>query len=300
MKYSVIIVTYNRINLLQECIECVLSQTRKFDEIVVVDNLSTDGTREYLKKNYTDSNKVRLIFNKKNLGGAGGFKKGLQNVSKDMDYVLLIDDDAMLSKDFLELINGNIDENIYAYSGTVKTEGIIDTSHRRILFDKIFMRKKDISKTRYTDEFFDYDLSTFCGLMVSTKIIDKIGLPKSEYFIWYDDTEYSLRIKKYSPIRNINKAVINHKTIKTSDDKLNWKSYYGYRNQIDTGKINSECIPMYLLYRYAYHIFRMLFFAIKLILEKDKEYNRFCIGLHKDVLFDSFVGRLGKNKKYLP
>ena len=49
MKYGVVIVTYNRLELLKECLLCIDKQVKKFDSVLIVDNYSTDGTREYLK-----------------------------------------------------------------------------------------------------------------------------------------------------------------------------------------------------------------------------------------------------------
>lgn len=45
-------------------------------------------------------------------------------------------------------------------------------------------------------ESFDYDLASFCGLLFSRELIKEIGVPKAEYFIWYDDSEYSLRLRE--------------------------------------------------------------------------------------------------------
>lgn len=62
MKATVVIVTYNRLELLKECLQCVENQTVKFDNVVVVDNKCTDGTSEFLKE-YT--HKYHIILNQK-------------------------------------------------------------------------------------------------------------------------------------------------------------------------------------------------------------------------------------------
>lgn len=49
MKYTVVIVTYNRLELLKECIEAINNQKKQFDSVVIVDNASTDGTKDYLQ-----------------------------------------------------------------------------------------------------------------------------------------------------------------------------------------------------------------------------------------------------------
>ena len=76
MKSVAVIVTHNRIDLLKECLDCVNSQEIPFSRIIVVDNHSSDGTKEYLDK--IGDPRYIVIHSEKNLGGAGGFSLGLQ------------------------------------------------------------------------------------------------------------------------------------------------------------------------------------------------------------------------------
>lgn len=290
---SVIIVTYNRLELLKQCIEAVESQKRKFNEIIIVNNCSNDGTEEYLEL----KNNIKTYKTEKNLGGAGGYVFGLEKVSPLANYVLFIDDDAILDNMFLNNIENSIVDEIKAYSGVVKTNKIIDKSHRRVLINDVFMFEKNVHIDKYNDVFFDYDLSSFCGLLVSNEVIKKIGLPNKDFFIWYDDTEYSLRIRKYTKIRNINSAIIDHKVTIGSYEKLTWKSYYGYRNKLYTCKNYSKCPIIYLTYRYSFHIYRMTKHCIKYLLLRNT-YDLNCMYLHKDVILSSLKNQLGFNEKY--
>lgn len=299
-RFGVVIVTYNRLSLLKECIENVINQERTFDSVTIINNNSNDGTREYLETiNRID---FKVIHSKENLGGAGGFKLGIESTSSKIDYLLLIDDDAMLCPNFLKDIENSIVDGIVAYSGTVQTDGAIDKTHRRRITNDMLLTHKDVSESEYQRDFFDYDLSTFCGLLINTEIIKKIGLPKSEYFIWYDDSEYSLRIRKYSKIRNINSAIINHKTKLSYSDRFTWKSYYGYRNKIDMGRNYSSCPLIFISYRILYHSIRTIQYSLKSIFAKkiDRKYYRFSANLSINVISDSLKGKLGKNSKYLP
>lgn len=300
MNYTVVIVTYNRFELLKECLECVDNQTLKFHSVVLVNNCSTDGTSDYLKDYCKNRNDIVLINTDSNLGGSGGFELGVKNVPDDSDYVLLIDDDAMLDKRFLEEIDKHREDGVLAYSGTIRTDGEIDTSHRRRLKNKILMTKSDVSVDEYNKESFIFDLATFCGLMVSYEVVKKIGLPKGEYFIWYDDTEYCLRIIKYSKIKNVNSAHINHKTKIFNETDLNWKSYYGYRNQIDVGIKYSKVPAIYKLYRYGYHLYRINYFSRLAKQHPDEKYYSECVKLHKAVIQDSKRGILGKSEEFYP
>ena len=297
MNCSVVLVTYNRIALLKECLACILKQSLIPFEIIVVDNCSTDGTKEYLDE--LDDGRFRVFHMERNLGGAGGFAFGLSKISPRSDYTLLIDDDAMISGDYLERIDMARSPGILAYSGTVRTGGKTDTSHRRRISNHVLMTKKDVPEEEYAHNFFDYDLSTFCGLLVSSGLIRKIGLPKAEYFIWYDDTEYSLRIGQYTKIRNVNSAVLDHKTKLQAVQGLSWKSYYGYRNQWDVGLTYSAYPIIYNLFREAFHRFRQIEFSLKYLKTKDP-YDKWASELHKDVLGFPKSRELGVCKKYLP
>lgn len=301
LRFSIVIVTYNRLNLLKECLSQVEKQVKKFDEIIVVNNCSTDRTKDFLDEYNNMYHRIRVFHTKKNLGGAAGFRLGAEKVLKTSDYVLFIDDDVMLDKYFLNNICASMEDDIYAYSGTVYTNGKIDQSHRRRIKDAIFLSKEDVALSEYKKYSFEYNLSTFCGLLVSTKIIAQIGLPLGEYFIWYDDTEFSLRLNKYTKIKNINNALLNHKTQVDSENRLTWKSYYGYRNSIDMGRRHSKIPLLYVIYRYLYHIYRMLYFTVKSLSNTQlKEYYQNCMILHRDVIVDSSKHTLGKNKKYYP
>ncbi|MBI1933772.1 MAG: glycosyltransferase [Ignavibacteriales bacterium] len=72
-KICAVVVTYNRLKLLQECIEALKNQTIKLDEIIVVNNNSKDGTTEWL-----DKQKDLTNIHQENLGGAGGFQNGMK------------------------------------------------------------------------------------------------------------------------------------------------------------------------------------------------------------------------------
>lgn len=299
MKYSIVIVTYNRIDLLKECLYCVDQQALKATEVVLVNNCSTDGTAEFLDDYVRNHKYVKIITTEKNVGGSGGFELGVRSVSDNCDYVLLIDDDAMLDKDFLAEIERNMENGVEAYSGTIRTDGKIDTSHRRRLRNPVLMIKEDVPEKEYEHPSFYYHLASFCGLLVSKNIINKIGFPKGEYFIWYDDTEYSMRICQLTKIKNINSAHINHKTVISKDQSLNWKSYYGYRNQIDFGRRFSKFPAFFCLFRYTYHIYRVAYYNIKYKMTNDAYYLE-CSKLNQVVIEDSRKGVLGISKAYYP
>lgn len=297
MKYTVVIVTYNRLNLLKECIEAVNNQILPFNNIVIVDNSSTDGTVEYLRQFDAE---YHIIYEKMNGGGAKGFKDGVEYVHRNIqtDWILLIDDDAILDSMYLKNIDAFISVNTEykAVSGTVRTDGLIDITHRKRLENRITFSIKPVSNTEYDKESFDYDLSSFCGLLFSESLISKVGLPKEEYFIWYDDSEYSLRLRKETRIANVNSAWLNHKTKKpTQKNQINWKGYYGIRNMGDIVQLYGTKLQ-YFLYRLRVRG-AWLKSWILYIIKKD-DYYKYSFDLYGDALNDMKNNKFGYNERY--
>lgn len=306
MKYGVVIVTYNRLELLKECVEACLNQTLPFDKIIVIDNCSTDGTDQYLST-FSNNQTFDIFRQPENKGGAGGFYEGLKHAQDDdIDYILLIDDDAIIDADFVEECDRVISENkdLAACSGTVYTNGKIQLIARRVLVSSIFYLGKNIPESEYSKSTFRYDFSTFCGLMVKKDVVKEIGLPKENYFIWYDDAEYSMRLKKYGGIINANNAKLNHKTnipqggIKNFFTSMNWKNYYGNRNRIDAVKchFNSITTLFVILQCFVYIIVGFLM----QIFPKSRKQGRYIDRLIWAAIKDGLKGKLGKNENFLP
>jgi GT2 family glycosyltransferase len=237
MNYSVVIVTYNRIDLLQECISYINSQAVAANHIIIVNNASTDGTATYLDS--IKSNNVIIVKHlNENTGGAGGFYEALKiAASFDDDWVAIIDDDAMLDANFMTQIKKASENNpfIHAFAGAVYQEGKIDTQHRQMIKRPGFFGKR-IPEFNYEKSYFDCKFASFCGLVIRTSLIKQIGLPRKEYFIWNDDIEYCLRICKKTLIRVIPAAIVNHKATQSITQKprrYTWKDFYGFKNRMD-------------------------------------------------------------------
>jgi hypothetical protein len=133
--------------------------------------------------------------------------------------------------------------------------------------------------------------------------LKQIGLPRQEYFIWMDDTEYCLRLKPFGGIRVVPAAKLNHKTVipKYRDSLLKrttWRHYYGYRNRYDTAKIHFGSISAFFV-AMEYHV--LAFISRCMMLRSDtKEKGRFNVQMIQDALSDGKAGRLGQNARYHP
>ncbi|MFG6367357.1 MAG: glycosyltransferase [Lachnospiraceae bacterium] len=237
IKYAVVITTYNREELLRECVDHVQHQTIPPDSIIIVNNASTDGTELYLKTLSEQDKTVNIINLLENTGGAGGFAVGIERAAKTATtWMLAIDDDAVIAIDYMEKIFAVAQQNptYRAFAGAVTVNGKIDTCHRRKLTG-IGLMSKNCKEQAYTQPCFTCDIASFCGMVVDLSLVRQIGLPHAEYFIWYDDTEYSLRIHRHSCFLVVPQAVLLHKIAqmeKSRPRRYDWKEYYAVRNRL--------------------------------------------------------------------
>lgn len=301
-KHAIVIVTYNRASLLRECLEAVEMQRQPYDWIVVVDNASTDGTERLLMEKQANPCYV-IRREKENIGGSGGFAHGVKAAyDTGADWVTIIDDDAILTENFLEEMKkaAQKDEGMYhCYAGVPLTDGI-RPGHRRRVAGKLIKKELPVPVSEYEQERFFCDIASFCGLMVHRDVIGRIGFPEERFFIWYDDTEYCLRISKETKIVNINRAVIHHKVPAAQPSKsfVGWKDYYGIRNRIYmAGKHYGMATALFIA---AKKVLRCLLECIKSAVrgnfgEVSKEIALYCRGIR-----DGFAGKLGIHDIYYP
>lgn len=253
-----VVVTYNRKELLAECLNALLNQTQPLDEIILVDNASTDGTTEFLqKKGYLNNSKVTYKRLLENTGGAGGFHEGMKmGYEKGYDWLWLMDDDSIPHLDaFGNLIKYKPSQNnsIYALTSAVLyPDGEICTVNGFFDFKNFFWQPAKI-QDYLEKEYFEVDTATFVGFLIRRQTIENLGYPIKEFFIRYDDTEYCLRIRKNGgKIIVVPKSQIVHRIEKPSSQKISfgeffsWKEYYDLRNKLHTYREYKH--PRFLLY----------------------------------------------------
>ncbi|MFL7011093.1 glycosyltransferase family 2 protein [Enterovibrio norvegicus] len=107
LKISIAVPTYNRLELLKETLESVLCQTYRNIEIIISDNASTDGTKEYLES--LDDQRIVINYNQDNLGMVGNWDKCLELATGEY-FLLLSDDDLIREPTSLKLIASELEE----------------------------------------------------------------------------------------------------------------------------------------------------------------------------------------------
>lgn len=265
-KVAAVVVTYNRKELLKECIEALKASTCSVD-IIIVDNNSTDGTKEYI----SDLIGGNVIYKrlKKNLGGAGGFSAGMKYaVKKGYEYVWIMDDDTIVKKDTLEVLlkaKDEISDDFGFISSSVKW---IDGSDCKMNMQTYKNVIDDFEKDNIGKGLYPVKAATFVSLLFSSDAIKQIGLPLKEYFIWGDDKEYTLRMSNEFACYNVVDSQVVHKMNNnegsniTKDDigRID-RYYYAYRNDFATAR--SQGIKDLLIYMAGFMLnaVRIILFA---------------------------------------
>lgn len=197
MLIACVIVTYNRKVLLKSTFNAVSSQTYHPDYIIIVDNNSADGTKEWLSELKDSRSDVIALFLKQNLGGAGGFHFGIKKACElGADWIWTLDDDSLPDQDALEKLvkSGLIDSGC---SG----EGVGFLASRVIWKDGTihkmnvpgFVKAQHEGYKRCNENTRIY-YSSFVSILISMKAVKKVGLPIQQFFIYGDDVEFTRRI----------------------------------------------------------------------------------------------------------
>jgi GT2 family glycosyltransferase len=242
IRIAAVVVTYNRKVLLARCLQALAAQTRRPDVIVLVDNCSTDGTREMLAEaGWLDRYDLALLSLPDNTGGAGGFAAGISHAAAmGVDWIWVMDDDAVPHPDALEaLLAIPLDPaNLY---------GSVAVSGEQLSWPMLPIDPPGADRIHLSSQLPDLTdvlFIPFLGLMVSPGMVEAIGVPDAGFFIAVDDVDYCLRARaRGARILLAGRSHIEHPA--SDADQLRfpwgtfhtlrlvpWKRYYDVRNRI--------------------------------------------------------------------
>ena len=209
-----VVVTYNRKVLLGECLRAILAQTTPVRDVLVVDNASTDGTREHLEaEGLLPHPQVAYRRLGRNLGSSGGFATGVLAQREGADWLWVMDDDAEPRPDCLERM---LESPAAAAPGTaalcsavVGADGRRQTLHR----GRLDGRPVALEDEAYERDAVEIGYATFVGLLVRGDVARALDAPKAELFMWADDYEYCLRLRERGRIVLVPRSVVVHKDL---------------------------------------------------------------------------------------
>lgn len=273
MKVSVVVPTYNSWKTLRDCIKSLLSQSLKPIEIVVVDNASSDGTKQKVTVHFP---LVKIVSMKSNTGVTGGRNAGINVVSKYSDCIFFFDHDMVADKNMLEeLVKiGESDEKIgivtpkiYYFGGKKRIWSAgtgINLWTGRVLF------RGGEDRGQY-DEVCEVQVAP-AAMLVKKKVVEKLKYFDDRYFATYEDTDYCFRAKKsgykvyYAP-----RAIAYHKLSidpKNEADRLLSRAYWVGRNRVLFMKDFGRSFLIFLLFVPIY-IIHYLYLSLKFDRPKD-------------------------------
>lgn len=234
-------VTYNRTKTLERCLASLLSQSRKPDTIIIVDNNSSLVEKERLKMLAEKLDNVYIFWLDENLGGAGGFEYGMNECRKlfKPDWYWLMDDDAYPRKDCLEKLLKSADglSNIGFLAPLIYGIDLNEYQwyHHKLIQGRTYKNFSLTTQYKNLSAFNRIDANAFVGPLISAKAVETVGIADGSMFIYGDDTEYTFRITRQLNGYLIKNAIIDHQDppiVNNSRDlKSWWKDYYCWRNQ---------------------------------------------------------------------
>lgn len=260
-KVIAVVVTYNRKELLKKSITAIINQDYTNCDVLIIDNASTDGTKEYIS-DLLENNRVHYINTGLNLGGAGGFNYGLKEAYKmNCDYMWIMDDDCIPHfdslKELMKFSNKLNNEFGFLSSKVLWKDGSLCTMNKqkRTKWKKV-KKYDDIQKIQY---------ASFVSLFIKSSIVKKYGLPYKEFFIWSDDWEYTRRISKYENCYYVPNSVVDHlcesnvgcNIVFDNSDRIN-RFKFSYRNDAVVYRQDGFDGWLYLKIRYLYTKIRII------------------------------------------
>ena len=260
MRVTAVVVTYNRKDLLLECLAALARQTRPLDRVVLVDNASTDGTVDAVEaSDLPDRLPLELVQLRRNGGGSEGFHFGVREALRDADptWLWLMDDDCEPADDALERLLATPSAGDPAVGALVPAvrdpEARLLPMHRgRITARPVRAPMQAAADAEYAQAEVELDFASFVGPLFRAGAARAMGPPLREAFIRFEDLEYAARLRPHGSMRLVPASVVVHKeAIPVTGSGLAdlwadfrrggsfpglWKGVYGLRNVVYAGR----------------------------------------------------------------
>ena len=237
MRVAVVVVTYNRADLLARMLEGLAALDRAPDAVIVADNASTDHTPDVLAAATLPG--LRTIRTADNLGGAGGFHLGLRTAyDEGFDAMWLMDDDVVPAPDCLSRLLEADGSCLISVREDTAGALVEKAAIRFDLRNPLAIRPKTASVDSTYSSRAEMPATVavenvaFEGFLVRREVVERIGFPDPSFFIFYDDVDYAIRARRAGfSIRAVRDAVLVRQLgFDQQHDLSGWKGYYMYRN----------------------------------------------------------------------
>lgn len=234
---GIFICNYNKAEMVVKCIRAIMDQSIQCFDIFVVDNASTDGSVDLINDTYGDS--VTILQNADNLGGSGGFGRGIRTaLEKGYEYFMLVDNDAFLDADAVS--------HLYSYIKDHKDVGICGAETLYLQDPKKIQDlggKLDYVNYRWGgviggmveiagSTVLECDYVASCCVIARSSAVREFGGFPEDNFIYWDDIEWCTKCRRagYKVIVNGNAKVL-HDMSGASKQNM-FLRYYSNRNRL--------------------------------------------------------------------
>lgn len=233
-----VVVTFNRKDLLRECLQALLKQTLPVGRILVVNNVSTDGTLEMLAAEFPPLRypQIEVSTLSANSGGAGGFHEGVKQAAAiGADWIWLMDDDTIAQPTALEQLFAARSRFPAGKQPDLLASKVEWTDGSLHAMNVNWVNQRDPEATFHAAaaQTFPIRSATFVSLLFHRRFVEEFGLPIFDYFIWADDVEFSGRILRENLGVAVPASVVIHKTIRNhGSTDPGPRFYYHVRNGV--------------------------------------------------------------------
>ena len=299
-KITVILVNYNGGAYNDKCIASILSSTIKERlEIVVVDNASTDDSLKELNAHWGDNDRVHILPLNQNYGFSKGNNEGIRwAIARGGRFFLLLNNDTEIEADAIEKMfdcyrqsEGIIVPKVlYADErGTIWCAGGIFSG---IIKKSVQRGLNETDKGQY-DKSGNCDFANGCCMLLSDKIIDRLGYLDERFFLYYEDTEYSFRAwKRGICVRYCAESKVYHKVNgSTKGNEKPDNAYYITRNWLLCNKMHMAPAG-FVLFGIYFLLNRLAWAVIWLVQGKKDMVRGICAGIR-----DFRQGKFGRRLK---
>lgn len=220
MKITGCIVTYNNIKVIEACIDSVLKTTKDMDfKLFVVDNGSTDGTKELIRRKYKE---VVLLAGKKNLGFGRANNAVLNRI--DSDFHVIINPDIFLSENTIRILCEYMESHDDVVMATPKilnedgSEQFLPKycpTFRYVIVSKFkpfkYLRKQYTRENEKLSLPTEIEFSTGCFSVIKTDVFKKLGGFDRRFFMYCEDADLSRRARECGRIIYYPNAAVTHR-----------------------------------------------------------------------------------------
>ncbi|MFQ5640712.1 MAG: glycosyltransferase family 2 protein, partial [bacterium] len=263
-KVALVIVNWNKKQDVLDCLQSIQSLEYCNYKTFVVDNNSSDGSVDAIRENFAN---IKIICNPENLGGSGGFNRGIEAAgSIEPDYFYLLDNDVILDSgalsslvDFLEKNKraGIAGSKIYTFSDP----DVIWCLGGRINWwqgKTIHISAGEKDKGQFQKPI-EVDYVPACSLLVRHEVVEKVGMLDERFFVYGDDADFCTRVKRAGyKVLCVPFSKIWHKASNSKGNVSPFILYYYFRNNLLFMKKNAQRLQrqIFALF-FLFKIFRM-------------------------------------------